>query len=130
MEVKTTEEFEKTWNNLLMNHKEFEDKLKERRRFVTTALENLNYEEALNTNYFEKLKNTSENIIHSVVVWKHGMLNVRFLCAVYNEKTICVYLSVFFEKKKSDYGSLISKVEIYAKQLEKQGNLKLWRQRR
>jgi len=130
MEVKTTEEFEKTWNNLLMNHKEFEDKLKERRRFVTTALENLNYEEALNTNYFEKLKNTSENIIHSVVVWKHGMLNFRFLCAVYNEKTICVYLSVFFEKKKSDYGSLISKVEIYAKQLEKQGNLKLWRQRR
>lgn len=127
MDIRTTEKFEDDWDNLLNQHKEFTDKLKGRRRFITTTLTGLKYEAALNTTYFEKLRNTSKNIIHSVVVWKKGILNVRFLCAIYNEKSRCVYLAVFLETKKSDYTVLISKVENYAEKLERQENLTLWK---
>ncbi len=123
MRIFSSDKFEKRWKDLLNKQKGFEKHLKKRRRFIITALESLEYREALNTNYFEKCKGSQ--IIHSVSVWRKGTLNVRFLCAMYNEGEMCVYLDVFLEKSKEDY-KIDSKIEEEARQTGLKERLRLW----
>lgn len=124
MKVLSTDEFEKKWNELSNKQRASEKQLIKRREFVTKILENLKYREALNTTYFEKCENSK--IVHSVIVWKKGILNTRIVCAIYENGEICVYLDVFLEKRKEDYRKAISNAEIYAKRLAIEENLTLW----
>ena len=124
MKILSTDQFEKKWNDLLNKQKASKSQLKKRREFVTKVLENLKYREALNTTYFEKCENS--RIAHSVIVWKKGTLNVRFICAIYEIGKVCVYLDVFLEKKKEDYKKAILNAEFYAQKLAEEEDLRLW----
>jgi len=123
--VEYCDEFEKDFTRFLKLNANQRKLILERMSFIANLLVGYGYNAALETNYFEICKGSRS--IHSLVVKKGGSLNIRVLCAFFDDKRICAFLTIFNERNKADYTGQIDLAENRAELWAQRNHYSLWR---
>lgn len=125
MIIEYCDEFENDFSRFLKLNANQRKLILQRTSFVANLLSGYGYNAALETNYFEICKGSSS--IYSLVVKKGGSLNIRVLCAFFDDKKVCAFLTIFNERSKADYASQIALAENRAALWAQKNHYSLWR---
>lgn len=125
MIIEYCDEFENDFSRFLKLNVNQRKLILQRTSFVANLLSGYGYNAAIETNYFEICKGSSS--IYSLVVKKGGSLNIRVLCAFFDDKKVCAFLTIFNERSKADYASQIALAENRAALWAQKNHYSLWR---
>jgi len=125
MIIEYCDEFENDFSRFLKLNANQRKLILQRTSFVANLLSGYGYNAAIETNYFEICKGSSS--IYSLVVKKGGSLNIRVLCAFFDDKKVCAFLTIFNERSKADYASQIALAENRAALWAQKNHYSLWR---